>query len=97
MAFEKPFDEILNDILTDYKNQIPEADIAQGSLIFVKAAATTSGLWGLYKFIGYLADQIFPDTADTVNLEHHAWLRAPSRPPFPLLLCFGDDAVLAGL
>jgi uncharacterized phage protein gp47/JayE len=79
MAFQKTFDELLNDLLTDYRNQLPEADTAQGSLIFIKSAATASALWGLYQALGYLADQIFPDTADSASLEHHAYIRGLAR------------------
>lgn len=75
MAFEKSFDEILNAILTDYVNQDATADISKGSLIFLKASAQASAIWGLYKEIGYVARQIFPDTADRENLEHHAAIR----------------------
>ncbi len=79
MTFEKGFDELLNGILTDYRNQFPSADISQGSLIFIKAACMASALWGLYKYQDYIAQQIFPDTSDTENLEHHAWVRGLSR------------------
>ena len=79
MAFEKTFDELLNAILTDYANQFPGADTSKGSLIFVRAAALASSLWGLYKYQQWVADQAFPDTADTEALEHHAWVRGLTR------------------
>jgi uncharacterized phage protein gp47/JayE len=79
VAFEQSFDELLNSILTDYKNQFPEADISQGSLIFIKSSCLASALWGLYQYQGYISRQIFPDTADTENLEHHAWVRGVAR------------------
>jgi len=69
------FDELLNALLTDYTNQDPQADIAQGSLIFIKSAALASALWGLYQHQAYVARQIFPDSADLENLQHHADLR----------------------
>lgn len=71
MSFLKDFDELFNNILTDYKNQLPGADISQGSLIFVKSACMASALWGLYKYQEFISKQIFPDTADTENLDHH--------------------------
>ena len=77
--FERDFDELLNDILTDWRNQFPEADISQGSLIFMKSACLASALWGLYKHQSWIAAQIFPDTADAEALEHHAWVRGLSR------------------
>ncbi|MEM0355046.1 MAG: baseplate J/gp47 family protein [Thermoplasmata archaeon] len=79
MSFLKSFEEILNDILTDYKNQFPSADISQGSLIFIKSACLASALWGLYKYQDYIYKQIFPDTASKENLEHHAWLYGITR------------------
>jgi uncharacterized phage protein gp47/JayE len=79
MAFEKSFDELLNALLTDYKNQFPEADTSQGSLIFIKCSALASALWGLYKYQDHISQQLFPDTADTENLEHHAWVRGLAR------------------
>lgn len=81
MEFQKDFDELLDDILTDYKNQFPEADTSQGSLIYIKSACTASALWGLYKYQEYISKQIFPDTADTENLDHHAWVRGLTRNP----------------
>ncbi|KAF0145127.1 MAG: mu-like prophage Flumu protein gp47 [Nitrospirae bacterium] len=77
--FSKSFDEILNGILTDYKNQFPEADTSQGSLIFIKSSCMASALWGIHKGIEWTGDQIFPDTSSTENLEHHAWVRGIER------------------
>lgn len=79
MAFEKSFDDLLNGILTDYRNQFPDIDISQGSLVFIRSACLASALWGLYKYQEYISRQIFPDTADTGNLEHHAWTYGISR------------------
>lgn len=73
------YDELLNSMLTDYVNQFPEADTSKGSLIYVKTAATASALWGLYQYQRWIADQIFPDTSDPANLEHHAWVRGITR------------------
>ena len=73
--FDKTFDELLNGILTDYHNQFPDLDTSVGTLVFIKSSCLTSMLWGAYRHQGYIADQIFPDTANTVNLEHHAALR----------------------
>lgn len=82
MPFIVPsYDELLNEILTDYVNQFPGADISKGSLIYVKSAAHASAIWGLYKHQEYISAQIYPDTADTVNMEHHAWLRGLARKP----------------
>lgn len=82
MPFIVPsYDELLNEILTDYVNQFPGADISKGSLIYVKSAAHASAIWGLYKHQEYISAQIYPDTADTANMEHHAWVRGLTRKP----------------
>jgi uncharacterized phage protein gp47/JayE len=79
MAVQKTFDELLNTILTDYRNQFPEADTSKGSLIFIRASALASSLWGLYQNQLWISKQAFPDTADIEALEHHAWLRGINR------------------
>lgn len=79
MNFQKDFDELLNEILTDYRNQFPQADTSQGSLIFIRSACLASALWGLYRYQEWISQQIFPDTADTEALEHHAWVRGLTR------------------
>jgi uncharacterized phage protein gp47/JayE len=79
MDFQKDFDTLFAAILTDWQNQYPEADLSQGSLIYMKSACLASALWGLYKYQDYICKQIFPDTADTAMLEHHAWIRNVTR------------------
>lgn len=75
MTFLRSFDELLNGILTDYRNQNPDIDISQGSLVFIKSACLASALWGLYHNLDYLSRQIFPDTADDDNVIRHAAIR----------------------
>lgn len=77
--FQKSFDELLDSILTDWRNQFPGADTSQGSLIFIRSACTASALWGLYKYQDWISRQIFPDTSDTAQLEHHAWVKDLTR------------------
>jgi uncharacterized phage protein gp47/JayE len=79
MAYEKGFDEILSTILTDFQNVFPGVDVSQGSLAYMKAAGYASALWGLYRYQQWISAQVFPDTADTKALEHHAWVRGLSR------------------
>ena len=79
MTVKKDFDEILNDILTDFQNILPGVDVSQGSLAYMKAAGYASALWGLYEYQRWISRQIFADTADTPALEHHAWVRGLSR------------------
>ncbi len=62
-TFQKSFDELLDQILTDWRNQFPGADTSQGSLIFIKSACLASALWGLYKYQAWIARQIFADIA----------------------------------
>lgn len=81
MNYQKTFDELLDGILTDYRNQFPEVDSSQGSLVFIKSAVLASAVWGIYKHQEYIAGQIFPDTAAEPNLERHAWVRGVDRKP----------------
>jgi len=81
VAYTKDFDTLFSNILTDYRNQFPEADISKGSLIFIKSACLASALWGAYRHQEWVKDQIFADTADTDNMEHYAWERGVSRKP----------------
>ena len=92
MGFQKSFDELLDAILTDYRNQFPEADTSQGSLIFIKSACLASALWGIYEYQNWISRQIFPDTADSEYMEHHAWVRGVSRRAEE-----SDEALLARL
>lgn len=75
MDYQKTFDELLDGILTDYRNQFPEVDTSQGSLVFIKSAVLASALWGLYQYQQWISRQIFPDTADSEGLQKHVWTR----------------------
>lgn len=77
--FLKDFDTLLDALLTDYRNQYPDADVSQGSLIFIKSACLASALWGLYKYQDWIMAQVFPDTAASAHLEHHANVRGLTR------------------
>jgi hypothetical protein len=68
----KELDQIIGEMITDLQNQNPNVDISQGSVMFIKSVAFASAIWGTYKYLDYVKDQIFPDTADRENLEHHA-------------------------
>jgi len=68
----KTYDDVLQEILTDYQNQIPGCDISEGSDIYIKAVALASAVWGLYSRQDYIKQQIFPDTSDSGNLQLHA-------------------------
>ncbi len=73
------FDEILAGILRDFQNIFPGVDVSQGSLAYMKAAGYASATWGLYQYQNWIARQVFPDQADTDNLEHHANIRGLVR------------------
>jgi len=77
--FLKDFDFLLDSILVDYRNQEPAMDTSKGSLAFIKSACLASSLWGLYRYQDYIGKQIFPDSADPENLEHHAWIRGLTK------------------
>jgi len=79
MTFRKTFDQLLDEILTDYRNQFPGVDTSQGSLVFIKSACMASALWGLYNYQDWISRQIFPDTADSEYMERHALVRGISR------------------
>jgi uncharacterized phage protein gp47/JayE len=71
MTFQRDFNELLNEILTSYRNQFP-GEVTQGSVLFIKATCTASMLWGLYRQLDKAADQIFVSTADRAHAERHA-------------------------
>lgn len=70
--FFKELDQIIGEMITDLQNQNPNVDVSQGSVMFIKSVAFASAVWGCYKYLDYVKDQIFPDTADRENLERHA-------------------------
>lgn len=72
--FQKSYDDILNDILTDFRNIFPTVDTSKGTLTYMKAAGYASALWGLYKYVEWVSNQIFPDTADDAQLYHGGWV-----------------------
>ncbi|MDH5298117.1 MAG: baseplate J/gp47 family protein [Desulfobulbaceae bacterium] len=74
------FDELLDQILTDYRNLLDESvDTSEGSLVFIRSAVLAAAAWGILRHQEHIAKQIFPDTATEQNLEHHGWLRAIDR------------------
>lgn len=81
MSFLKDFDTLLNELLTDWQNQFPAADTSHGSLIYIKSACLASALWGIYRYQEWISKQIFPDTADTANLDRHGWVYNLNRKP----------------
>lgn len=79
MSYEKPFNTILQEIITDYNNMMPDRDTSQGSDTFIDASCLTAALWGVYKFASYVRDQISPLTCDSDWLTRHAALYGITR------------------
>ena len=80
MNFQRDFDTLLDQMLTDWQNQSEDGRRpSKGDLIFMKIACLASTSWGIYKYQDWIARQIFPDTAETAYLEHHAWVKNISR------------------
>ena len=79
--FLKDFDGLLQSILVDYENLDPEPDTSKGSMTFISAACLASCLWGIYKYQDYIANQIFPDIADSNNLSHWGSIYNLTRQP----------------
>jgi uncharacterized phage protein gp47/JayE len=65
----RTFDQILNGILIDYQNQIPDIDISQGTLTYIKAAVLASTIWNLERMQKYIADERWPDGTSRAALE----------------------------
>lgn len=72
MPFLTPdYQAIRDSILRDIANQAPEAMTGPDSDYAMRANATGSAIEGLYQHQQWIARQIFPDTADSDNLERY--------------------------
>ena len=80
MAFTDSFETILNRLLTAYQNQDPAADISKGSLLFIRATALASIVWGLNKSGAYVDSQRSAISADEETLDHYIALRLVPLP-----------------
>jgi uncharacterized phage protein gp47/JayE len=92
MDITQDFDELLSGLLRDHTNQDSSADVSVGSIIYMKCVALASVGWGVLKYGNWVLRQIFPDSANSENLEHAAWIRGMSR-----LIGETDEAYLARL
>lgn len=77
--YDKDFDTILKEILTDYSNLDEAPDTAQGSMPFIMGSVLASMIWGLYRYQDYIAKQVFVDTADTEHLNQWGSIYGISR------------------
>lgn len=75
----KTFDDLMTQILTEYKNLDPQPDTSAGSPVFIRAACSAAMLRGLYAYQDYLSKQPFPDTCDTDSLNHWGSVLGVSR------------------
>jgi uncharacterized phage protein gp47/JayE len=80
MAYTSPsLETILGNILRDIRNLQAEADIGTDSDNYVRSAAVSAAIEGLYQKIGWVYRQIFPDTADEEEVVRAAALRGVLR------------------
>lgn len=80
MAYSSPaLETILANILRDIRNLEAEADIGTDSDNYVRSAAVSAAIEGLYQKIGWVYRQIFPDTADEAEVLHAAEVRGIFR------------------
>jgi len=77
--FNKTFDELLQSILRDYSNLDSNPDTSEGTMTYMSAAVEASMLWGMYNFADWVGRQIFVDTADTNQLNHHGAIFGVAR------------------
>ncbi|WP_110972135.1 baseplate J/gp47 family protein [Pseudomonas huaxiensis] len=76
MPFHPPaYESIRDGILRDIRSLLPDADIGSDSDNFIRSAAVSAAIEGLYQHQAWLYRQIFPDTADEAELLHHAGTR----------------------
>jgi len=78
------YDQLLQQTLTDFQNQIPGCDVSAGSDIDKKAVVIASALQGEYEHQDYIRKQIFAKDADSEHLERHGaeydiFRKAPSK------------------
>jgi len=72
MPYEPPtVDEIRADALQAYRNLVPGADISEDSEIYARATVAAAVAAQICFGVRYVEDQIFPDSADSANLERH--------------------------
>ena len=80
MAYSSPsLESILAGILRDIRNLQSEADIGTDSDNYIRSAAVSAAIEGLYQKIGWVFRQIFPDTADEDEVVRAANIRGVLR------------------
>lgn len=66
------FEELRDGLVDDWRNRVEGADTSEDSLTWQVLSVIAGGLWGLHYRLGWVEDQVFPDTADSANLQRHA-------------------------
>ncbi len=80
MPFTTPLlTDIRAELLRDLQNMQPDADVTVDSDNYVRATALASAIEGLYQHQQWMVKQIFPDTAETEQLDRHAGLHGITR------------------
>ena len=80
MPFPIPtFDDSRASLLRDYQALLPDAAVSMDSDFFVRASALAAANEGLYQHQSWIYRQIFPDTADSENLDRHAAFHGVTR------------------
>ncbi|MBN1130288.1 MAG: baseplate J/gp47 family protein [Chitinispirillaceae bacterium] len=79
--FLKDFNDLLEARLADLDSEFAGCDQSVGSLCHVLAATNASAEWGLYKYLDWIARQLFPDTCDDELLDRHGNARGIARLP----------------
>lgn len=81
MAFEKPgLKALVERAKSDINARLPGADARlPASVLNVLAHVVAGAVDGLYRYQGYIAEQILPDTADSEYLDRHAGFWGLSR------------------
>jgi uncharacterized phage protein gp47/JayE len=75
------FDDLLQSILTQYRSLTPSPDTSIGSETYYSAVMLSATLLNLYRYQDWTANQVFPDTAATANMNH--WGSIFGVPRFP--------------
>lgn len=67
--------QIRDDILTGMRNLDPDTDTGAASDNYIRSSGFASAVEGLYQYMGWAVNQVFPDTADLDSLQRFAQAR----------------------
>ncbi|WP_076591972.1 baseplate J/gp47 family protein [Herminiimonas arsenitoxidans] len=67
--------QIRDDMLAGMRNLDPDMDTGEASDNYIRSSGIASAVEGLYQYMGWGVNQIFPDTADLDNLQRFARAR----------------------